>query len=340
MTRIRWILALFVALGSLAAFLLFLPSWDLPLDDPAGLGGLRGNPIEEGSISGRPVEGARTNLAERVSEPLVKSQETQLAWVSCLDIAEEEAARKCLREKLPAFVFPEELADWICGEDLDTRKSAILISEVLANWPPEQALSLLDRFQVSCPRFRETYLLDGCVRFLQDRDPDWFSRFRRTFLPQEIFHPKRGQVAVQLATFLARQGDSEIREYLESGARGAWGGTFDQIDRAIGCAYGTQEDNQARFLFLESVLDSPTLPAEEEMGSTFAGLLMDPRCWPEADARLPVARLRFLLDDPRFMENAALTLVLDYDSSPPPGVDPEAWRALWARATQLAPLPQ
>jgi len=76
------------------------------------------------------------------------------------------------------------------------------------------------------------------------------------------------------------------------------------------------------------------------MGSTFVGLLMDPRCWPEGDARLPVARLRFLLDDPRFLENAALTLVLDYDSSPPRGVAPEAWRALWARATQLAPLPQ
>ena len=67
----------------------------------------------------------------------------------------------------------------------------------------------------------------ACTRQLarKEQDPDWFAEFRVTLTPERLFEARADEAGIQIAALLAGDGDREVREWIQSGARGEWGGT-------------------------------------------------------------------------------------------------------------------
>ena len=205
--------------------------------------------------------------------PPAASPRADPGWAACLDRKDEAAIRSCLREALPPLPSAVEIARWMCSDRRDMSRHEVLVGEALARRQGADALEWLDALQKECNRYQEAGFLEACVASLRRRDPSWSAAFQKSFTPERLFDPQSGIVGVQLAGLLAQEGDLEARKWLESGARGELGGSFDQIDRALAVSIALEQPGAEWLGHLQSVLQSPRVPAGGAIGSTLGDAL-------------------------------------------------------------------
>jgi hypothetical protein len=261
------------------------------------------------------------------------------AWVECLKQSDPVLVRACLESRLDPDPNPGELAGFLCLDERDRNLydlHVILVSEALARIPSSQALDWIDQVQLGCRRYQESSFLIKCLAQREKDDPAWIAGLRETLTPDRLFSPEAGEAGIQLTTFFLKKGDLQVRQWIEAGARGEWGGTPEQIDRAIGISLTVQDPGTPRLSHLRSVIASASVPAGGATGSTFVHALLDANAWPDRDSAKALDTLMSVLYDDRFQESAAATLCLTMPVDPQKGCDPATWLAIRARALEIA----
>jgi len=275
---------------------------------------------------------------EAVANPAPQraSSTREAAWAPCLDLADPETLRSCVRQRLGREVSAEDLAEWVCRDGREFEQHFLLVSEALARVPAAHALGWLEAFQETCPRYQESWFLHLCLSWVRSRDPGWEEVFRSSFTPERLFDPARGETAVQLACAFARDGDLSLRAWLEEGARGEWGGSELQIDRALAVSAGMHDPGSDWLDYLRSVAQAPSTPAGEHIGSTLVAALLHESARLEGDRSSAFDTLEEVLYDPRFQSSAAAMVLRGCPETAPEGGDAGTWRAIRDRAREIA----
>jgi len=257
-------------------------------------------------------------------------------WAACRGASDEEL-RACLDERLPARVDPLDAAAVVCSQEPDWAAHAVLLEALLERVPSADALDWLDRFQQSCPRFRESPLYERVLSRMSTSDPAWVEGLRSTLRPETLFDEERDQVALQLAAFFARQpSGAELRGWLEAGSRGELRGTPEQMQCAAGISASLQAPGEELFLYLSGAMRSPRLSEESGVGDMFASGLLDPRSRVGGDCAPNLRLVRELLDDARFQASAAALILGSYQDEPPEGCDSAGWSEIRERAREIS----
>jgi hypothetical protein len=270
------------------------------------------------------------------SAPSLEHDPSDSNVAGCLKRGDAESVRECLRSRLAATPEPASIAQILCTDDETADQHLILVTEALARLPASDALHWIDAMQRRCRRYQESDFLSACLLARKEQDPSWFSEVRATMTPQRLFSPDGDEAGIQIAVLFARQGDSEVREWIQAGARGDWGGTLKQIDRAMGLSISLQAPGTEWLSNLQSIIHSTSIPEGGAIGSTFVHALLDPRAWPDGTSAPALDTLVTVLYDPRFQDSAAATVCLSFPSAAPQGCDPTMWSLIRARASEVA----
>ena len=258
------------------------------------------------------------------------------AWAACLDAVDPDAVRACLASHLDAHPDPAEIARFLCSDARHAELHLTLVSEALTRIAAPEAMTWIGQLEVGCRRYLEWGLLEAALTIREQRDPEWFLAFRQTLTPERLFATEAGEAGILITTLFLKKGDLEVRSWMESGARGEWGGTAEQIDRAIAVSLRAQTPGDETLAHLRSVIGSSGVPGGGSTGSTFVHALLDARAWPEGHSAGALETLTSLLYDDRFQESAAATVCLTFPVEPPSGCDPAAWAQIRARSLEIA----
>ncbi len=244
--------------------------------------------------------------------------------------------RACLATRLSAHHDAAEIAHFLCSDARHADLHLTLVSEALSQVGPADAMTWIGELEVACRRYLEWGLLEAALTIREQKDPAWFLAFRQTLTPERLFAPDAGEAGILLSTLFLKKGDLEVRAWIESGARGEWGGTGEQIDRAIAVSLTAQAPGNEMLAHLRSVVASAGVPGGGSMGSTFVHAFLDARAWPEGQSSAALDSLASLLYDDRFAESAAATVCLSFPVEAPAGCDAAAWAAIRARSLAIA----
>jgi hypothetical protein len=247
-----------------------------------------------------------------------------------------EAMRRCIDARLGPNPDARAIARALCRELPSHAANRMVLGEALLRIPPTQVLAWTGPAEAECPRLLGWGDLENALAWCETRDSAWFQAFRQTLSPETLFDPASGEAGILFSVYFLKQGDLEMRTWLEKGAHGEWGGTSAQIDRAIGASLTLPRSSEERLAFLRSVLASANVPGEAGVGATFAIQLLDARTWPDGKSAAALDTMMQVLYEPRFQESAAATICLQFPVDPPPGCDAEMWSAIRARAFELA----
>ncbi len=283
--------------------------------------------------------GGRTNASnsrETASSDPVRSKERDPDVAACLGIEDLDALRRCVAQRLDAKPDARAIARLICRRSRSHDANRILLGEALLRVTPARVLEWVGGTESECSRLLGWGDLEGAFADCGARDPAWFQAFRQSLSPETLFDARSGEAGILVAVSFLKKGDLEMRTWIEQGARGEFGGTSSQIDRAIGAGLVVQEIGEERLAFLRSVLASPSVPGEAGVGATFVHQLVDSRSWPEGQSSAALDTLMQVLYEPRFEDSAAATICLQFTSAPPAGCDPNLWTAIRARAVEIA----
>jgi len=198
------------------------------------------------------------------------------------------------------------------------------------------ALEWIGPAEAECPRLLGWGDLEGAFASCASLDPAWFQAFRQNLSPEALFDPRSGEAGILVSVAFLKQGDLEMRTWIEKGARGDFGGSSAQIDRAIGAGLAIQGQGEERLSFLRSVLASSSVTGEAGIGATFVHQLVDSRSWPEGQSSAALDTLMQVLYEPRFQESAAATICLQFAADAPSGCDPNLWSEIRARSLEIA----
>lgn len=294
-----------------------------------------GSPAGPAPLAAETAAGQRTTAAVDPSTA-GPAHSSNLAWSACLDHGDETRIWDCLRVHLDPHPDAKEVGRHLCTSGQDPATSqALLLGAALDRMPAADALSWLREVEVACPRFLGWSVLEHAIEQLRARDPAWLQQFVAALTPDRLFAEQSGESGLLLAAHLREKGDLEIREWVERGARGEWGGTAEQIERAIGLSLAVDRTPADRLEFLRSVLASESVPGDGSLGSTFVLELLNPKTIAGGDSASALDTIEAALCDPRFKESAAATLCLRYKDDPPAGCDPVAWKKLRGRALEI-----
>lgn len=297
-------------------------------------------PPAEGAGTAIPSEsdGSRARHAEdRPSAPreaAVPSPSADLA--GCLRDKDAEAVRECLRSRLDARPESARIAHILCSDTENSDQHLILVTEAMSRIPAAEVLEWLDDLQTRCRRYQESDFLSACLLARRGQDPSWFAGFRSTLTPERLFDPSADEAGIQIAALFIREGDPEVRDWIQAGARGEFGGTLRQIDRAIGVSISMQAPGEEWLSNLRSIIQSADIPEGGALGSTFVHALLDSRAWPNNSSAPALDTLVTVLYDPRFQDSAAATLCLSFTPHPPNGCDAAMWDVVRSRALEVA----
>jgi hypothetical protein len=274
--------------------------------------------------------------ADPSSPPGISAKVPEPDVAACLAIEDLDAFRKCVASRLDAKPDARAIARLICRRSKSHDANRILLEEALLRITPARALEWIGPAESECPRLLGWGDLEGAFAACEARDPAWFQAFRQNLSPESLFDPRSGEAGILVSVAFLKQGDLEMRTWIEKGARGDFGGSSAQMDRAIGAGLVAQASGDERLAFLRSVLASTNVLGEAGVGSTFAHQLIDAKSWPEDRSSAALDTLMQVLYDPRFEDSAAATICLQLDADPPAGCDPGLWSAIRARALEIA----
>lgn len=281
----------------------------------------------------------RTNASttsETPSSDAVHSKVPDPDVAACLALEDLDAFRNCVASRLDAKPDARAIARLICRRSKSHEANRTLLGEALLRVTPARALEWIGPAEAECPRLLGWGDLEGAFAYCANRDPAWLEAFRQNLSPESLFDPRSGEAGILVAASFLEKGDAEMRTWIEKGARGDFGGTPAQVDRAIGAGLVVQGSGEERLSFLRSVLASPSVPGEAGVGATFVHQLVDTRSWPEGQSSAALDTLMQVLYEPRFQDSAAATICLQFTAEAPFGCDPNLWSAIRARAIEIA----
>ena len=287
-------------------------------------------PLSPGRTIADPAAAAPTAAAASASSA------TDPDVAACLAIEDLEALRACVEKRLDEKPDARAIARLICRRSKSHDANRILLGAALLRITPARALEWMGPAEAECPRLLGWGDLEGAFASCALRDPAWFQAFRQNLSPETLFDPRSGESGILVAVTFLKQGDLEMRTWIEKGARGDFGGTSAQIDRAIGAGLAVQGTGDERLGFLRSVLASSSVTGEAGIGATLAHQLIDARSWPEGQSSAALDTLMQVLYEPRFQDSAAATICLQFTAEAPAGCDPSLWSEIRARSLEIA----
>lgn len=268
----------------------------------------------------------------------------------CWQLSEPQALEACIEAWLAARPFPsaeEQLGDLICrvsgGQETGLPEEATyrIVAALLEARAHGDLVASFDAIYGACERSATGGRLLRAVLDLRERDPDLFAQARGSLVAERLFDPAAGVGAVILAVELAqRLEDAELQALLAEGARGAFGGTDAQVDRATGAAFAGLEPGAPSLAFARELAGAPFLldgTPRKRLGSSLAAAAMSPLIAGACDEGEVVAFVQSLLDDPVLARGTAEQIVSQWDADHPPvGLSMESWAALWSRAQEVS----
>jgi hypothetical protein len=277
-----------------------------------------------------------TSTAETPSPDPVHAKVPDPEVAGCLALEDLDAFRKCVAARLDAKPDARAIARLLCRRSKSHDANRILLAEALLRVTPARVLEWIGPAESECPRLLGWGDLEGAFADCGARDPAWLQAFRQNLSPESLFDPRSGEAGILVAVSFLKKGDLEMRTWIEQGARGEFGGTSAQIDRAIGAALVIQATGDERLAFLRSVLASPSVPGEAGVGATLVHQLVDTKSWPDGQSSAALDTMMQVLYEPRYEDSAAATICLQFTNEAPPGCDPNLWSAIRARAIEIA----
>ncbi len=327
---IRHLLLLAFGAAVLGASLLALAGLFSQGESPTAGAGIAKESARLRPASARPVsdEGRPTGLGAddgdvdaQQKESSDGAEQTRAGWKRCLEHREAKAGlAPCLAEVVPSM-RADEIGRAMCSVDLDFAKALLL--EALRGLPPNEWPLFLVEVRQSCSSYKNTPLLHMVLAGLE---PDLVKAFRGSLAPQLLFDGSSDEVLIEVASWFIRQGDEEMRLWVEDGARGLWGGSNRQLVRACAVASANLKGAEAKLAFAASVISSNAIPDGTSLGSLVADTLTHDYAWPDGDPCPALIYMQALLDDQRFAHNAAGVLV---DAVPPRFRVGDPAAALW-----------
>jgi hypothetical protein len=282
------------------------------------------------------VDGTRAPRPRPPTNPPA-SGAPETPWTACLDRGDEERIWDCLRAHLDPHPDGSAIGKFLCRGGHDpTTSQALLLAAALDRISAEEVLPWLHQIEIACPRFLGWSVLEHAMEQQRIRDPAWHQQFLAALTPERIFDEDAGESGILLSAHFLEKGDLAVRDWIERGACGDWGGTSEQIERALGLALAVERTPEERLAFLRTVFTSESVPGDGAFGSTFVQELLSPRTISGSDSTGALEAIQAVLCEPRFRDSAAATICLRFKDEPPPGCDRATWAALRARALEIA----
>jgi hypothetical protein len=242
---------------------------------------------------------------------------------------------ECVRDALDREGVPSALAlaDMVCqGPDVRS-KYAVCLGEILLRSRVEDAWAYVAKYQLKCPRYRETGILLEAVQHAERMDPQWALALRLSIRPELVFGADLGEAPVQILEHFALLGEANARRILEDGGRGALGGTPEQVRRSAVIAIVTEPDPVAKLRYIGSVLDSATREPDPRIGSMLVQMLVERTAWPDGDCSPAMDLVWRVLDDADCRRSASSALLRQADAVVP-GPCAEVWGRIQSRARE------
>ncbi len=303
------------------------------LDTPADDGGL---PVDREAL---PVEPAPDALNEQgngeysydgpINAERIREQLESEFWRQCMGAGSLLEIRACIRASFAGpGLSPTELAALVCGDIPPDGPDRLLIEEVAATWAPTSAAGEIREFHSLCNAPGVVWA--DFLRLQSERAPEWVEAFARSLEPHLVF--EGDDIVLLQALEQLADDDATLRDILERGARGEFGGTDQQVAFALARSLRMLGDAGDRMEFLRGVVASETFEGRlSEVDAMVRGAL-DERLYRASPSDV-VAFLEGLFDDPRLAASAAhKILALDRDQRMPAWMDDSVRRLLVQRA--------
>lgn len=246
----------------------------------------------------------------------------------------------CFDRRLVQRLEPQELAElWaLLGEEATL--CSLTLKYALERVNPELAPQYLNDVFVALHEYkvRTTFyqlVVESAVKRQIVEGGPWIELFVLSLDPALLFDPTGSDINILVAGHCVKA-NPDLLQDLTDGARGAWGGNSAQLHRTIAVCFSLLVREPEEFhSFAASLLASPTLPMDPQLGGHIAAMLTF-RQHVEVLSGLNCARLlNQLLSDSRCERGAARQLYSMYTASPPLGFSAEEWNGVWLRVEYL-----
>lgn len=295
--------------------------------------------------------GGRSPVAEPILErkgipqpgaPGIESESVAAltGWRACLELPEAEFLA-CIAEVGELRLTPEELVDLYRRYGGRDARFRFLFREALLLQPPGAAMAFVDAAWCEDEGVTKMqFVVEACMGELMKSRPDWTQQAAAEVHPDDLFGAAATVGPVLAAGELAEQ-SPEVARILQEGARGEWGGSTDQMVRALhATTWNLRTDPDAAFEFLHSVARASTLPNDPQFGGSLVAMLAMSNQYSGAHAEASCAVILDVLQDARFSEQAARQLQSMYSSQrPPSGISVELWTPVALQVLQILKLP-
>jgi hypothetical protein len=202
-------------------------------------------------------------------------------------------------------------------------------------------LAFLGEYSPICREVKETGLQIMAIEAIGLVDPQWVAELERSMTPDALFTGHSSTQGLLLAEHFTRSGNVALATILESGGRGEYGGSDDEINRAAAVSLfvtstGQWDANRSgnAWAYAESLVKSPTTPAS--LGDILGAFLPSKQTWPAGDSTLALSTLSQAMDDPRFTHKIASTLYFMHKPAGPDGCNKVLWDEVYAKALAVA----
>lgn len=266
--------------------------------------------------------------------------EPPTGWRTCLQLPEAEFLA-CIAGAGELRLTPEELVALYRSYGHRDARFNFLFREAVRLQPPGEVMAFIDACWCGDDGDTEMqYVIENCFSTLMRSHADWTQAAAFGVRPEHLFGGAATIGPVLAARMLAEQ-SPDVARLLQEGARGEWGGSTDQMMRALHASTALlRADPDAAFEFLHSVARASTLPNDPQFGGSLVAMLGISNQYSNVHAEATCAVILDVLNDARFSEQAARQLQSMYSARQPPhGISVEMWAPVALQVRRILKLP-
>jgi hypothetical protein len=172
-------------------------------------------------------------------------------------------------------------------------------------------------------------------------DRRWVGELESSMTSDALFTGRSSTQGLLLAELFIRAGNGAIANILENGGRGEYGGSNEEVNRAVAVSLfvtstGQWDANRSdnAWVYADSLVKSPTTPAC--VGDMLGAFLPSKQTWPGGDSTPALSTLSLAMDDPRFTERIAGALFYMQKPAGPDGCNKVLWDEVYAKVLAVA----
>jgi hypothetical protein len=255
----------------------------------------------------------------------------------CLTLADPASIGACLWNadgRVPAA----ELASWVCNVETGTHPSAPeMVGRALHAVPLAELPDYVRSFTETCGGLAYPGdLIAHALARIEERYPGWTSSFSEQLDPGWVFASSPSTTWTRVVGLLARRGDAHCAEMIDQAARGRLDLNRFQFDEAIVHASLVDDDALRLVDLLTEALHSSALRANPDSAGMIVLTLLEPRTWPDGDARNALTLVRDALANPDIAPAVALQVLSNHAEDAAPGIDAPTWSSIWQASEAIA----